>query len=649
MKKLVYLSSFMGTFLLVASLAFAHGGDYSGPGGSGSGGGFSPSGGGTPGPGPGPGGGGTTGGGGNNGGATGPGGGLPGGPTGPGGSNGGGNAGGPGGGIGGGGGSTPGFKKAASDANVTWAAWWFFNDDRFLNLKAKVRADEAQTENADLFMGEDTSDAGINKIPAKKIREGVLPVLRLALKDSFYDTRAAAVIALGKCGMPDDLAEIKSVLGDRDKRVRESAALAMGILGNKEAIPTLIEIMNNTKWAKKELREGGEVLPRTRAFAALAIGLIGRRTDISDTQGLSALVKLMNDDRETKSQMDLAVGPIVALGIMKSKDAIPELVKYLKNKRNRTVARSFAATSLGKIGDRSALEPLLASLKDKQNAVVQSSTMALGQILEPTDEKEVKRVKKMVSSSADIAVKNFAIMSLAQIGGEDNRQYITKLVTKGKALQKPFASLAVGVFYYNNPEFDHREAAGKIIHKEFKSTKNPSDLGAHAIALGLMKYDTAGGDILKTLNKGGQASLRQHLAISLGLMDYRDSIKDIREIVKEKGDVDLRRNSAIALGLLGDRGAMKFLSEEISNSSNTQPVLGAVTRGLGFIGDASAVPLLTEMVKDTKKYKDNTRAFSAVALGLLGDKDPLPFASTIAENNNYIQRTDAIREVLTIL
>ncbi|MEE9392208.1 MAG: HEAT repeat domain-containing protein [Planctomycetota bacterium] len=649
MKKLVYLSSFMGTFLLVASLAFAHGGNYTGPGGTGSGGGFSPSGGGTPGPGPGPGGGGTTGGGSNGGGATGPGGGLPGGPTGPGGGGGGGNAGGPGGGLGGGGGSTPGARKAASDANVTWAAWWFFNDDRFLNLKAKVRADEAQTENADLFLGEDTSDAGSNRMPAKKIREGVLPVLRLALKDSFYDTRAAAVIALGKCGMGDDLAEIKSVLNDRDKRVRESAALAMGILGDKEAIPTLIEIMNNTKSARKLLRKGGEILPRTRSFAAIAIGLIGRRTDISDTEGTRALIKLMNDKRATKAQVDLAVGPIAALGIMKSKEAIPELVKYLKNSNNRTVARSFAATSLGKIGDRSALEPLLKCLKDKQNAIVQSSTMALGQILEPSDTKEVKRVKKLVSTSADLSVKNFAIMSLAQIGGDENRQFITRLVTKGKALQKPFASLAVGVFYYNNPDFLHRESAAKIIHKEFKSTKNPSDLGAHAIALGLMKYDAAGADILKILNKGGQASLRQHLAISLGLMDYRDSIKDIREIVKEKGDVDLRRNSAIALGLLGDRGAMKFLSEEIAKSSNTQPVLGAVTRGLGFIGDASAVPLLTKMVKDSKKFKDNTRAFSAVALGLLGDKDPLPFTASISENNNYIQRTDAIREVLTIL
>ena len=52
MKHLMGLCTILGTLLLTASLAFAHGGDYSGPGGEGSSGGFSPSGGGTPGPGP---------------------------------------------------------------------------------------------------------------------------------------------------------------------------------------------------------------------------------------------------------------------------------------------------------------------------------------------------------------------------------------------------------------------------------------------------------------------------------------------------------------------------------------------------------------------------------------------------------------------
>ena len=479
--------------------------------------------------------------------------------------------------------------------------------------------------------------------------KGVLPVLRLALKDPFYDTRAAAVIALGKCGMPDDLAEIKSVLGDRDKRVRESAALAMGILGNKEAIPELIAIMENRASAKQTLREGGEVLPRTRAFAAMALGLIGARTNVSDTPARSALVAMMNDREATKAQVDLVVGPLVALGIMRDKSAIPQLVNYLQDQKNPVRARSFAAVSLGKLRDRSAIKPLMKALRNKHATIVQSAAIALGQLLTTQDTEEIHRLRMLTSSAKGQPERNFAIMSLGQIGGEENRQFLTKVLLRGKILQRPFASLALGVLFHNDPSADHRVATGKLLHQQFHATKNPSRLGAYAISLGLMKYDRAGTDILRVLNKGGQASLRQHLAISLGLMGFSDSIADIRDIVKEKGDVDLRRNAAIALGLLGDRGALPFLREQIAASENTQPVLGAVTRGLGFIGDVSAVPLLTEMVSDQDKYKDNTRAFSAVALGLLGDKDAFPFTTPIAENNNYIQRTDALREVLTIL
>ncbi|MEZ6194903.1 MAG: HEAT repeat domain-containing protein [Planctomycetota bacterium] len=651
MKKLVYLASFVGAFMLVAGLALAHGGNYSGPGGGGSSGGFAPGGGGTPGPGGGPAGGGTTGGGGGQGpgGTTGPGGGG-GGATGPGGS------GGAGGGLPGGGGGLPtggatgGVKKAKSDANVTWAAWWFFNDDRFLDLKAKVRAKDAETENADLFVGEVDGAAGVTKVPAKKIREGVIPNLRIALKDEFYDVRAAAAIALGKCGMDEARADIESVINDDDQRVRESACLALGILGNKEAVPLLIEIMNDTKDGRKRLGRGtSDILPRTRAFAALSLGLIGaRHSDMSDTQAVSALMAAL--DQKKVSHIDLEVGPIVALGIMRAKEAVPALIKFLEDPNNTARSRGYAATSLGKIGDPAAISTLIEHLDDKQNEVVQSSAMALGSLVKPDQKKNVQRLQKMTKTGRDLAAKNFSIMSLAQVGGAENRNFLFRLLD-GNNFEKTFGALALGVYFHaeENKNDDAKEEVAKAIHKEFKNTKSPDELGAYAIALGLMKYDTAGPDMLETLKKGGQASMRQHVCIGLGLLDFDDAIPTVREIVQEKGDIDLRRNAAIALGLLGDREAMNFLQKEMERSTNSQAVLGAVTQGLGFIGDVSAVKRLGEMATDRKEFKDNTRAFSAVALGLLGDKDNLPALFAIAENNNYLARTDAIGEVLTIL
>ena len=647
MKKFIFTASFLGLFLLVAGVAFGHGGNYDGPAGGGSGS-FSPVGGATPGGGTTPGGGvtpgGTTPGGGANPGSTPGGGGTPGGAPGrPGGARPG------GGGLGrGGGGATPGGRKKTSDSNVTWGAWWFFNDDKYLNLKAKIRATETETDNTDIFFGENSDGDVITRVPAKKIREGVIPVLKLGLKDSFFDTRAAAAIALGKCGNPDNAADIKELLKDENKQVRESTALALGILGNKEAIPDLVEIMNNTKKAKKMLaRDGKDILTRTRAFAAFAIGLIGSRTDISDTQGVSALLGMISEEQKLR---DLEVGPLVALGVMRSEEATQPLIEFVKNKKMHEQSRSYAVTSLGKIGNRAALPTLLKALRDKKNPVRQSATIALGILANPDDKDVAKALQRVNKSDADRAVRNFSIMALGEIGGKDNRNFLDRLLKNASnRFERTFAAMALGVYAQATDDLEI-VVIGDKLHKAFRKEKNFEEKGAYAIAMSLMGVEKASEDLLKELEKGyGQASYRAHLCTALGLLNHKPAIKIVREVVKEKGDVNLRRAASIALGLLGDKDAVSVLEKEIARSENSQAVHGAVTQGLGFIGDVSAVPTLTEMVKDRKKFKDATRAFAAVALGLLGDKDNIPILSKIAENNNYLQRTEALAELLTIL
>ncbi len=651
MMRFVQLFSIVGLFALLASVALAHGGQYSGPAGGGSSGGFAPAGAGTPGPGPGPAGGGT----GSPGGTTGP---VGGGTTGPGsptpGSPGSPPSGAPAPGATGGavpgGGSTPGgYRKAATDANLTWAAWWFFNDDKYLNLKAKIRSEENETDNADLFAGNAFGGDDVTKVNAKMIREQINPVLKYALKDPFYDTRAAALIALGKTGMPESLADLKTLMADEHKQVRESSFLAMGILGNKEAIPTLIAVMNDTPEARKWVDQTNGIDTRTRAFAAMGIGLIGaRENDLSDTQAVSALIEMMKA-RENEKQRDLQITPIVALGIMKATEAVPALIDFFEDKGNQAWARAYAATSLAKIGNPAALPHLTKGLKDKQNAVVQSCAMALGVIAKPEDKDAVDGLQKLVKSGADLGAKNFAIMSLAEIGGEENRNLLARMTKKGNIFERSYSALGMGVYMYQNPTDPSKGEICEDLHKFLKAEKNPDIRGANAIALGLMSYDTAGADILEALKDGGQASLRSHFCIALGLMRYTAATPEIRRTVSDKGDIDLRRNASIALGLMGDKDAVKVLQKEIEASENSLAVHGAVTQGLGFIGDRSAVPTLIKFLKERDKFQDSTRAFAAVALGLLGDKDDIPIISKISEHNNYLIRTDALGEVLTIL
>lgn len=647
MKALIRTALILGAAILFAGAAFAHGGSFTGPLGGGSGGIFTPAGGGTPSPGTPAGGatpGGTTnpGGSGNDGGSTG--GNGPGGSSGPGGS-----------------GATPGTsspgftggatgrrKKANTDANLTWAAWWFFNDDRYLNLKNRIRAEQNATDNADLFVGDSGVDA-VTRIPAKQIRAKVNPALQFALKDPYYDTRAAAVIALGKTGFREnDLPFIESVLDDKDKRVRESACLAMGILGNRSAVPTLLDVMENATSARRKLGRGTkDVLTRTRAFAAISIGLIGAR-DVNLDQA-EVVPRLMGMLEEKATHRDLHVAPIVALGLMRAHEAVPALLGYLDEKSNGNVARSHCAIALGKIGDPAAIPQLLLALRDKHSVVAQSAAIALGRLAQSDDVKVVNALQKK-SHAGDAALKNFSLMALGEIGGDANRSYLLRTLEKAaNANAKTFAAIALGVHLHDHAGDPHHVEVARIVHRKFKKAKSPIERGAYAVALGLMRHTDAADDIHAVLRSSEDPRVREHLCVALGLLDHTAAIKTVREVVEERGDIDLRRSAAIALGLLGDREAMDVLRREMEASAKSLAVLGAVTQGLGFIGDVTAVPTLNGMVKDRKNSPDIVRAFSAVALGLLGDKDPVPFLSRLSAGNNYLARTDALTEILTIL
>jgi hypothetical protein len=264
---------------LLADGVFAHGGTYGGATGGGTQSGGGAAGGGTtPGPGnPGPG---PTGGGGT---TTSPGGGSTPNPSGPppvrpGG---GGRA---GGGSSARGGVTGGAKKSVGPSLTSWDLWWDYNDDRFLNLKQKVRSLAQASDNSDTFLGTLGGDTSNAKVTANQIREDILPALLIGLKDPYYDARAGAVIALGKVGeaeRADVIEAIRGLLKDTARQVQESACLALGILGAKEAIPDLLEISKNSPRGKALAGTGtGDVLTRTRAFAAMGIGMIGTRQDL---------------------------------------------------------------------------------------------------------------------------------------------------------------------------------------------------------------------------------------------------------------------------------------------------------------------------------------------------------------------------------
>jgi HEAT repeat protein len=551
------------------------------------------------------------------------------------------------GGIPGSGGTTGQGRKMTSDGSLyTWAKWWQMNDDRFLNLRAHLAAAEITTDSSDDFMREVAVGEEGRTAIRPRARTEIEAALRIAMKDPFFDARAAAVIALGKVSTAASPNEILALLGDEHQQVRESSCLAIGLLGSKDAIPFLIEIMKDSAKGRKDIaKTNRELSVRTRAFAALGIGLIGARCDISDTSARESLLAMI---AQKDAQQDLSVAPIVALGLMRDAAAVPHLVRLLDDEEADAIVRSYAATSLGKIGDRAATVSLVKALMSKHNAVAQSAAIGLGALARPEDADASGALKRVVRASTDIAARNFAVIALGEIGGKENRDFLMRLLDDKNRFLQTYAAIALGIYGFRTEDPEEYMIAQRLITL-FNTETNVEERGAFAVGLGLLRAIQAAPMLLTALERGGPATLRAPLCTALGLLGHKPAIAEIENVVRDRGDIELRREASIALGLLGDRNAVKILNEIMTESTQSQAVHGAVTQGLGFIGDAKAIPILRGMAVDTAKQQAATRAFAAVALGLLGDKDQIPLLTMISRDNNYLFPTESIGEVLTIL
>jgi hypothetical protein len=67
----------------------------------------------------------------------------------------------------------------------------------------------------------------------------------------------------------------------------------------------------------------------------------------------------------------------------------------------------------------------------------------------------------------------------------------------------------------------------------------------------------------------------------------------------------------------------------------------SIASALGFIGDARSIEPLVAMLED-KKMTPRARAFAAVALGLVADKEPLPWNSKLSVGINYRANTTTL-------
>lgn len=189
-------------------------------------------------------------------------------------------------------------------------------------------------------------------------------------------------------------------LRDIDPLVRENAAIALGLTGNKRTIKPLSKALKDrdqdVRAAAREsltqilIKTLNDKDPRRRATAARALGKIGGRRCV---KSLSKILKdkdlrvseaakeglILNTIKAfSNKDPDVRANAARALGKIDSRRSVRSLCGILKDKDPRV--RANAAISLGKIGSKRAYKSLTRALKDKDLTVRSAAKEALALI-----------------------------------------------------------------------------------------------------------------------------------------------------------------------------------------------------------------------------------------------------------------------------
>lgn len=600
-----------------------------------------------------------------------------GGPSGP-------STGGPSGPSGGKGPTTGGRGAQLDDDLTTWNYWWEFNKDPFIRLKDAVQTGGVQTGSDDFYLGARRSEAKNSLKPTEEqIMGEILPALKKAIDSTEQrDINSSCMVAMAKIGRDHTDFQLINVFKPRlkkpDQEIRETAALAIGIaaIAKEEEMKLLTGLALDKDAGRSE--SGGAVDNRTRSFALYGLGLTAHKTSNLEIkkQAFEAMRTVLAD--KDIGDRNLKVAAIVGLGLLnigaaseEAKTLELEVLKALEDfymeslGAGQQLIQAHCPTAIAKICGRTHdkseyyRDLFLKDLQEKgktkrsNHAIAQSCALALGQMVRPFDDKDDKKCPDAKYSDAllgiwhehkDEQTRNFALLSLGQIGGKLNQETLLKELDKAKTLGRPWAAMSLGVYCYykyeaqkaNGETVTPEEFIGKSIYDVLKKTQEPMQVGAFAIALGLCQYTDAADEMrTRMLENQQKEEMAGYLAIGLALMNDANSKESIRDVVKNSSRrFDLLQQAAIALGKLGDKQAAEDLLKMLDDGEANLAKLSAIASAIGFIGDSRTVAPLKKLLFDDK-LSDLSRAFAAVALGGVADKEALPWNSKIGTNINY--------------
>jgi HEAT repeat protein len=346
------------------------------------------------------------------------------------------------------------------------------------------------------------------------------------------------------------------------------------------------------------------------------------------------------------------------LGRLGDKRAVEPLIACLNNTSIKNpFIKSAAAEALGQIGDPRAVEPLIECLKSREFILYRPTIEALDKI---GDKRAAEPLSKFLigglTNPPDIEA---ALKSLGKLGDPNAVDEIVTLLKSGH-VSEPIRKLAIDTIM----KLDSRNGIANLIElwktsdsfSRRRLSKNLIQAGKPAVGPLI--------DILTESNIQPNADIRTYMESRLD-REKRELYTDTIEILGQTSDPaaaeaiianlatrdsfvqNTAKKALIKLHTAAVDPLIRFLRKKESENGRFTPydIRDTAIEILGEIGDPNAVNILIQCLK-TDDYSETKAA--AKALGQIGDSRAIPHLSRLLQDNDRnIAKTAA--EALTML
>ena len=430
-----------------------------------------------------------------------------------------------------------------------------------------------------------------------------------AISGELPETRVKVARALQDVPTTDGVKQTLNLLKDQDKTVRAQALETLKKIGahSQETIDALVVGLKD-----------GDVNVRKGTIAALTDpadkGGIGPLPNV--TQAVLAIIKKEGDARGPGGNV-LSSSRFLEAGVRAV--SVPALIGYLGDKDNGV--RSGAADALGKIGDESAVQPLITLLNapDTTPDLKRVATGAIALIAAPSCEPSLTDavtnvaadndaraqaalgLGKIATPSAistlvralnddDLKLRSAVVVALAQAGQANNpRARQTALTGLTGALQDANVSVRLGAA--QTLQSLHAPEANAALTQALQGNKDAPDVRAEAAAaLGFANNQAAVAPLIAALSDpdGNVATAAQQSLTTIG----PPAVPELMTVLQRGGT-----DALYAAQALGRQGTPALSA--LQQAAGTAPPLAQrwIAVALGTVGTAEARPALQQLAQ----------------------------------------------------